>query len=74
MICIIILFSRYFSVYLYYEELRSDSGKDDNASIIRKTKRFVIPERAVYFLKTKRTAGGTPTPQNIFDRLTPVFT
>lgn len=43
-------------------------------SIIRKTKRFAIPERAVYFLKTKRTAGGTPPPQNIFDRLTPVFT
>lgn len=42
--------------------------------IIRKTKRFDIPERAVYFLKTKRTAGGTPPPQNIFDRLTPVFT
>ena len=41
--------------------------------IIRKTKRFAIPERAVYFLKTKRTAGGTPPPQNIFDRLTPVF-
>ena len=44
------------------------------ARIIRKTKRFAIPERAVYFLKTKRTAGGTPPPQNIFDRLTPVFT
>ena len=44
------------------------------APIIRKTKRFAIPERAVYFLKTKRTAGGTPPPQNIFDRLTPVFT
>lgn len=43
-------------------------------NIIRKTKRFAIPERAVYFLKTKRTAGGTPPPQNIFDRLTPVFT
>ena len=43
-------------------------------SIIRKTKRFAIPERSVYFLKTKRTAGGTPPPQNIFDRLTPVFT
>ena len=43
-------------------------------NIIRKTKRFDIPERAVYFLKTKRTAGGTPPPQNIFDRLTPVFT
>lgn len=43
-------------------------------TIIRKTKRFAIPERAVYFLKTKRTAGGTPPPQNIFDRLTPVFT
>lgn len=42
--------------------------------IIRKTKRFAIPERAVYFLKTKRTAGSTPPPQNIFDRLTPVFT
>lgn len=42
--------------------------------IIRKTKRFAIPERAVYFLKTKRTAGGSPPPQNIFDRLTPVFT
>ena len=34
MICIIILFSRYFSVYLYYEESRSDSGKDDNASAL----------------------------------------
>ena len=44
------------------------------AYIIRKTKRFAIPERTVYFLKTKRTAGGTPPPQNIFDRLTPVFT
>ena len=32
-------------------------------NIIRKTKRFAIPERAVYFLKTKRTAGGTPPPQ-----------
>lgn len=47
---------------------------DSIESIIRKTKRFAIPERAVYFLKTKRTAGGTPPPQNIFDRLTPVFT
>ena len=28
--------------------------------IIRKTKRFAIPERAVYFLKTKRTAGVLP--------------
>ena len=45
-----------------------------SSPIIRKTKRFAIPERAVYFLKTKRTAGGTPPPQNIFDRLTPVFT
>ena len=35
-----------------------------NAFIIRKTKRFAIPERAVYFLKTKRTAGGySPTPK-----------
>ena len=34
MICIIILFSRYFSVYLYYEESRSDSGKYDNASAL----------------------------------------
>ena len=50
------------------------SELDKYASIIRKTKRFDIPERAVYFLKTKRTAGGTPPPQNIFDRLTPVFT
>ena len=33
-------------------------------SIIRKTKRFAIPERAVYFLKTKRTAGYSPTPKN----------
>ena len=41
--------------------------------IIRKTKRFAIPERAVYFLKTKRTAGVLPHPK-IFDRLTPVFT
>lgn len=50
-------------------------GGDDRINyIIRKTKRFAIPERAVYFLKTKRTAGGTPPPQNIFDRLTPVFT
>lgn len=32
------------------------------ATIIRKTKRFAITERAVYFLKTKRTAGGTPPP------------
>ena len=32
--------------------------------IIRKTKRFAIPERAVYFLKTKRTAGVLPHPQN----------
>lgn len=42
-------------------------------NIIRKTKRFAIPERAVYFLKTKRTAGVLPHPK-IFDRLTPVFT
>ena len=47
---------------------------DGEKSIIRKTKRFAISERAVYFLKTKRTAGGSPPPQNIFDRLTPVFT
>ena len=33
-----------------------------SSHIIRKTKRFAIPERAVYFLKTKRTAGGTPPP------------
>lgn len=49
-------------------------GNITNNIIIRKTKRFAIPERSVYFLKTKRTAGGTPPPQNIFDRLTPVFT
>lgn len=49
-------------------------GVGSPLSIIRKTKRFAIPERAVYFLKTKRTAGGSPPPQNIFDRLTPVFT
>ena len=36
----------------------------DGIIIIRKTKRFAIPERAVYFLKTKRTAGGAPPPQN----------
>ena len=55
---------------------KGKSGKPQisfKADIIRKTKRFAIPERAVYFLKTKRTAGGTPPPQNIFDRLTPVF-
>lgn len=34
------------------------------ACIIRKTKRFAIPERAVYFLKTKRTAGVLPHPKN----------
>ena len=55
------------SSYVFYPELIL-------GCIIRKTKRFSIPERAVYFLKTKRTAGGTPPPQNIFDRLTPVFT
>lgn len=49
-------------------------GSSTDTNIIRKTKRFAISERAVYFLKTKRTAGGTPPPQNIFDRLTPVFT
>lgn len=49
-------------------------GYKTRKGIIRKTKRFAIPERAVYFLKTKRTAGDTPPPQNIFDRLTPVFT
>lgn len=32
--------------------------------IIRKTKRFAIPERAVYFLKTKRTAEVLPHPKN----------
>lgn len=52
---------------IYYYQMR-------DKYIIRKTKRFAIPERAVYILKTKRTAGGTPPPQNIFDRLTPVFT
>ena len=31
--------------------------------IIRKTKRFAIPERAVYILKTKRTAGVLPHPK-----------
>ena len=35
-----------------------------NRYIIRKTKRFAIPERAVYFLKTKRTAGVLPHPKN----------
>lgn len=54
--------------------LTSDPHPPKAPFIIRKTKRFAIPERAVYFLKTKRTAGGTPPPQNIFDRLTPVFT
>ena len=34
------------------------------AFIIRKTKRFAIPERAVYFLKTKRTAGVLPHSKN----------
>ena len=47
---------------------------DSELHIIRKTKRFAIPERAVYFLKTKRTAGGTPPTPKFFDRLTPVFT
>ena len=37
---------------------------DCNMYIIRKTKRFAIPERAVYFLKTKRTAGVLPHPKN----------
>lgn len=32
----------------------------DLASIIRKTKRFSIPERAVQYLKTKRTAETPP--------------
>ena len=36
----------------------------DISYIIRKTKRFAIPERAVYFLKTKRTAGVLPHPKN----------
>lgn len=57
----------------YGSRNRTDKERDIKC-IIRKTKRFAIPERAVYFLKTKRTAGGTPPPQNIFDRLTPVFT
>lgn len=35
----------------------------DEQNIIRKTKRFAIPERAVYFLKTKRTAGVLPHPK-----------
>ena len=35
-----------------------------NIHIIRKTKRFAIPERAVYFLKTKRTAEVLPHPKN----------
>lgn len=63
---------------LMLEEIEGDKKKTITKfpfqNIIRKTKRFAIPERAVYFLKTKRTAGGTPPPQNIFDRLTPVFT
>lgn len=53
------------SIYLEYSEYKLINLKqDDNlyATIIRKTKRFAIPERAVYFLKTKRTAGGTPPP------------
>ena len=47
-----------------------DAGKNYDLSlsvksaIIRKTKRFAIPERAVYFLKTKRTAGVLPHPKN----------
>lgn len=57
-----------------FEFTVGDEKKIVEAGIIRKTKRFAIPERAVYFLKTKRTAGGSPPPQNIFDRLTPVFT
>ena len=45
----------------------SDDGHHPGIStefIIRKTKRFAIPERAVYFLKTKRTAGVLPHPKN----------
>lgn len=59
-----------------YPSLNWQKGRLMNGAtnIIRKTKRFAIPERAVYFLKTKRTAGDTPPPLNIFDRLTPVFT
>ena len=57
-----------------YTHIVIDHHGRDTMYIIRKTKRFAIPERAVYFLKTKRTAGGSPPPQNIFDRLTPVFT
>lgn len=45
------------------DEGSGGSGKKD-AHIIRKTKRFAIPERAVYFLKTKRTAGVLPHPKN----------
>ena len=69
----ILSFKGYFEKYLesIYSAIRYTSSTE---FIIRKTKRFAIPERAVYFLKTKRTAGGTPPPQNIFDRLTPVFT
>lgn len=43
------------------------------SNIIRKTKRFAIPKRAVYFLKTKRTHQGVLPPQYISDRITPVF-
>lgn len=43
-------------------ELEAEVHKErvEDINIIRKTKRFSIPERAVQYLKTKRTAGIPP--------------
>lgn len=50
---------------LFVGDLMQHQAQIDAARvIIRKTKRFAIPERAVYFLKTKRTAGVLPHPKN----------
>lgn len=42
------------------EDLLHAKTADEAQSIIRKTKRFYIPERAVQYLKTKRTAETHP--------------
>lgn len=48
-------FKNIYNVYYENENVRSIP-----AFIIRKTKRFSIPERAVQYLKTKRTAETPP--------------
>ena len=58
------VFENILSNDIFVKKLFNKGSLNLNIFIIRKTKRFAIPERAVYFLKTKRTAGVLPHHKN----------